>query len=120
MTDEEHKPKWAWKLPEHLFRALGPQAMNIKKVEHGWAFTSEDTSKYWLEIWGADGPMTIIPQHEVGAFFELFEFAPHDTGLLRLTYKGAAAADRLRAIDEFERRNHKERVEYERLKRKFG
>lgn len=65
------------------------------------------------------GRTTIIPSHQHGPFFELFAFAPDHAGLFRLTYEGQRAAERLAEIDAFEKRNDRERREYERLRRKF-
>jgi hypothetical protein len=120
---ETQKPKWEWRLPEAKFRAL--TARPIVEIKHGWKFTSEDTAENWITLKTDDqdkskGETIKVESHMQSALMELFEFKPDHAELLRLTYRGEAARRRLQEIDAFEKSDHRERREYERLKKKFG
>lgn len=116
--DPEARPKWDLEIPEELARWLLGHAVN--EIEHRSEMTSADTSDDWLLLWckSYDGKRQEAKRVPT-SFFEvqsLIKFRPNHAGLIGLDPKIEV---KIRGIDAWEKRNTRERSEYERLRRKF-
>jgi hypothetical protein len=114
------RPTWNHKISIDDFRWLN--AVSIVKITHEWEMISEDQARHWIEL-HANENTTFDKARAYDSFAEVapyFEFRADHRSLLSLTFVGERARKDLRAIDEWERINKRDRMEYERLKRKFG
>lgn len=117
---EEKRPDWPFKTPIETARWLREHF--VTGLEHHWRMTGVDTDEHWLEAVERSGAGThdgckkesrirlVIDGQEV-------KFAPDHARLIQL---GRALHDRIEEIDAFEKKNKRDRAEYERLRRKFG
>lgn len=111
--NEDQRPEWPYKLS---MKHLAMFDRSIKKIEHRWKFTSEDTAEDWVEFSGDKFKNVRMPD----GFKELFEYKPDYWCLFGLTYQGEKAVKLSEEIEKFDKKHKRERAQYERLKRKFG
>lgn len=111
---DEKRPEWDFPLTELQVKNL---TQMIVKITHHWEFTDVDRTRNWIEFHPDKGKAFRAPD----GWQKLFEFAAnHHNTLIVPNYHGDRALKRLDEIKDFEKRNAKERSEYERLKAKFG
>lgn len=112
--DDQKRPAWDFPLTELQVKSL---CQMITKITHHWEFTSADTSRNWIEFHPDKGNPFRAPD----GWQKLFEFAAnHHNSLIRPSYHGERAIEKLGEIKAFEAKNARERAEFERLKAKFG
>ena len=111
MTDT--RPSWGLKISERDFEKMD---VRMKGVRSQWKFISEDQTENWWEFSSDLKTWFRSPPH----WRECFEFSRDEYELLTLTYKGREAREKLQAIRSWEKKNARDRSEYERLKKKFG
>ena len=109
---ENTRPEWDFELTEEQVRKLDQP---IIKITHHWEFTSADTARSWIVFYTKTEEFE--PPDE---WAKLFNFTHGSHGLIEPNYRGRDAIERVREIDGWERRNKKDREQYERLKQKFG
>lgn len=108
------RPKWDFNVDEKLFRWLASK--RVIEIKHKWKMITAEAGAYWIELHAKDG--SCIETHELPEDF--FVFRPNSIGLIELTQKGRQARQCMAKIDEWKIKNEKDRIEYERLKQKFG
>lgn len=115
MTDDT-RPEWKHETPEPLARWLVSRA--VTKITHHWRFTGEDTSENWIELHTDKNEKRRVASGFLNVSRE-FEFCPDHARLVReRTYSGVRES--IEKIDAWEKKNARDRSEYERLKVKFG
>jgi hypothetical protein len=114
MACDELRPKWDFALSETGFRKM--RGGSITQIRHNWRFTGEDTAEDWIEFSTKDGDFFRAPDD----WHKLFKFEPNHRELVVTNYEGEKAIKRLEEIDAWERKNQRDRSEYERLRKKFG
>lgn len=115
---QDIRPAWTFSgMTESDFRRVLEHGM-IKSVTAKWAFTSADTTREWLEATNLSGEVIVLPDN----YTKAFEFVGSASlpGLFRLTYTGEQMRKRVEEIDAWEADNASDRVEFERLRKKFG
>jgi hypothetical protein len=114
----DKRPAWPayFKISEADARWLNH---NIVKIEHGWEFTSEDTSRDWIDCYVDDGydPPVVPARRRFNKLPEHVRFAPDHAGLLELD---SSVEDVLRAMDEWDATHRRELAELKRLQDKLG
>jgi hypothetical protein len=123
MTDEDKRPAWSCQTPEELARWLAGHT--ITKITHHWEFTSEDTSKEWIELHANEASMgekdkwvsRKVASNFLGTdYHSEFKFSPDHARLVQTSDK---VRSNIEAIDKWEAKNKRDRAEFDRLKRKF-
>ncbi len=109
-----NRPSWNHKLSEEQVRWL---ASGVVKITHHWEMTGADTARDWIELHKKDGAKRVFPTGFLND--GLFQFRPNFRELVVPTYQGEMAIRDLDKIDEWEKKNQRDRADYERLKRKF-
>ena len=114
---EDVRPVWEHKISEDDARWL--LADHVTKITHHWEFTGEDTSRDWIVLHREKGSRKFPTM-----FFysnKYFEFWPYHAGLIQPSrHWGDKLRETIQAIDAWEKKNQRDRSEYERLKRKFA
>jgi hypothetical protein len=114
MTDDP-RPEWKHKTPEDLARWLAGN--HVTKITHHWEMTGPDTSRDWLMLHSKTSERQVATR-----FFtnnSEFAFAP-DHAQLVSEQPYAKVRETIKQIDDWEKKNARDRLEYERLKTKFG
>ena len=120
MEDNETRPAWDFKTPIETARWL--RAHFVTSIEHHWRMTGVDTDEHWLEAVDRSGHGTrrqqVVKDSRIRIVIDGSEirFRPDHASLLEMR---ADLHKRVEAIDAFDKRNKRERAEYERLRRKF-
>lgn len=113
--DDDVRPPWPHKIPEEVARWLA--ASFVVRIDHQWKMTGVDTSHDWLVFYRTDGESREFPT----AFAEMWpevHFSPNHASLVRFKpYPDVRAT--LDQINAWEKKNARDRSEFERLKRKF-
>lgn len=115
--DDDMRPAWPHKeITEADFRTIISAGM-VERVDAKWEYTSEDTTREWLEVTSRDGRTTVLP----ATWPVVLEFVgyAHNPGLFKLNYLGERCEKTIEAIDAWEKKNAADRRAYERLKAKF-
>lgn len=113
----ELRPVWNFEcMSEAEFRRMYQHGM-IVSVKAKRRLLGLDTSEEWLEAENFDGKKIKVPHNYRSAF----DFVGYSTvpGLFDLTYRGKLMRDKLKEIDDWEKKNKLDREEYRRLKIKF-
>lgn len=109
------RPEWPYDLTEEQFRWL---RQSITKITHHWAMTGNDTAEDWIELHAANESRRFNTQFLDGN--DLFCYKPNWRELVQPTWKGEQALKRYEEIQAWEKKNQRDRSEYERLKKEFN
>ena len=115
MTD---RPTWKHsEMSEADFRRISEWNC-VREIRSMSAMRSVDTWDTWLEVrtHGSD-KWKKVPRSWGGVITFVGQWST--PGLFKLTYAGERMKKTLEEIDKFEATNHRERLQYERLKKKF-
>jgi hypothetical protein len=114
-AEEGKRPAWRHRLTEDVVRWLAQGG--VKKIAHGWKMTGVDTADYWIDLHRETDSRRFSTDFLTTNGY--FEFRPNWRELVVSTPLGDQAVKDLEKIDEWERQNAADRVEFERLKQKF-
>ena len=115
---DDKRPEWTIReISEADFRMI-EQHGNIRTITAKMEMTGCDTSMEWLEATNHQGKTIELPNSWRSAYE--FRGGWSNPGLLWLNYVGKMARKNMDEIDAWEKKNKRERTEYERLKAKFG
>jgi len=118
-NEKDKRPVWEFDVKEDDARWL--LSHRVTKITSHWQFTGVDTSKDWITLHPEKGE----PHNFPSSFFHEgrngFRFDPDGHRLIRpCSYRGEQIRKRIEEIDKWEKKNQRDRSEYERLKKKFG
>lgn len=118
---EEERPKWPFETSIKTARWLYQN--RVTSIVHRWEMTSADTSRDWLELHSDKGSQIDVRTD----FFRNnpdFEFKPYHAGLVEQKRQYGVGCKNIseffEKLDAWERKNKQDRLEYERLKKKFA
>lgn len=114
MSDDT-RPKWTFDAPEEEVRWLAKGMIN--EIKHHWEMTGVDTADDWITL-HREGDSRRFRSSFLNS--GLFQFKPNWRELVVPTYEGERAIKKIEEIDQWEKRNARDRADFERLKAKFG
>lgn len=109
------RPEWPYNLTEEQFAWL---LQSIVKITHHWSMTGNDTAEDWIELHTDKENRRFHSGFLNGT--GLFCFKPNWRELVQLTWNGEQAKKRYEEIQVWEKKNQRDRSEFERLKKKFN
>ena len=117
-TSEDTRPAWKHDIPEENVRWLSSASGGfITKITHHWKMTGADTADDWIVL-HKDKQERKFPSNFLNTN-GYFEFRPNWRELVVPTYRGEQAIKDIATIDAWEKKNARDRAEFERLTRKF-
>lgn len=123
LIPDDTRPAWKHEIPEETVRWFYSGGF-ITKITHHWKMMGADTSEDWIVLHkqsSMDGGKMVerkFPSSWLNTN-GYFEFKPNWRELVVPTYRGRDAIKDIETIDVWEKKNQRERAEFERLKRKF-
>lgn len=117
MNTDDARPKWEHETPEVLARWLVNNP--VTSIEHRREFIGEDKMEVWIELVSVregrkDERRRVSPGFFCGNY--KIQFLPDHKGLVTVD---KSIVSSIYAINKWEAKNHRERLLYERLRRKY-
>ena len=112
----DSRPEWKHSITEVDARWF--LAGMIVKITHHREMTGEDTSRDWVELHTEDRGKKSVASSWLNTN-GYFEFKPNWRELVTPTYRGEQLRKDFDAIEAWEKKNQRDRSEYERLRKKF-
>jgi hypothetical protein len=109
------RPEWEYSISESDFAWL---LQSIVKITHHWAQTGNDTAEDWIELHTHNDKKRFNTGFLNGN--DLFCYKPNWRELVQPTWNGDQAKKRYEEIQVWEKKNQRDRSEFERLKKKFN
>ena len=106
-------PGWPFKIPERVARWI--LTHGVDTIKYKWAFTSEDESKDWIELWSDKEHIQVQT-----SFNKVWPEIRVTMGPRMVEFKSwIDVAGHIQMIDKYNDKEARDRREYERLKEKF-
>jgi len=118
MTEEEKRPEWKFEMPEDDARWF--ISHHVNKISTNYVMISADDSRNYVTFHSGQSGMQRDSSY-VYRFRNWFHIIADGHRVIELCEPYySQMKEKIEEIDKWERKNKRDRSEYERLKRKFG
>lgn len=117
---DEVRPVWDFDMSENDARWFYRHA--VDKITTSYTMTSADTADTFVHFYAGKNVLT-RPSHYLEAHADVLDVSPDGHRVIQfwaVNYRAERMIKRLEEIDKWEKKNARDRSEFERLKKKFG